>query len=365
RRGGHQGSGATSQHRAGPDLPVSGVRPMNQHASIASTERLAAFPSLDRHFANFLERLAGRAGPQPALAAALVSRSRGEGHVCLDLHRTADPNFVTALLGMAMAEPLPEPGAWREHLAASGVVGQPGEFKPLILDAQGRLYLQRLWAAENELGQAVLERARALTPGVDEPLLEAGLARAFPAHATSSPDFQAIAAQTAVRRRFTVIAGGPGTGKTRTVTILLALILEQAGRARCRIALAAPTGKAAARLQDSIQQSKGSLAGAEEIKERLPTAAFTVHRLLGVAPDSGRCRFNAANPLPYEVVVVDEASMVDLIMMNRLFAALPRDARLILLGDPDQLASVEPGAVLGDLCLSTGRAGPLPDCVVR
>jgi exodeoxyribonuclease V alpha subunit len=144
---------------------------------------------------------------------------------------------------------------------------------------------------------------------------------------------------------------------------VLALLLEQAGARPCRIALAAPTGKAAARLQESLVRAQAELPFTDELKARLPAEASTVHRLLGVHPDSARTRYNASNPLPVDVVIVDEASMVDLGMMARLFAAVPATARLVLLGDKDQLASVEAGAVLGDLCQAAAHS-PLQENVV-
>jgi exodeoxyribonuclease V alpha subunit len=323
------------------------------------------FQPIDRHFALFLERLAG--GPQPALAlaAGLLSRSRGEGHTCLDLRRASDPEFATELLGAPLPAPVPELTGWLNQLRQSPVVGRPGEFKPLILDSKGRLYLERFWAAESELATAILERAREPVPHIDEARLQEGLRRFFPGGEDVVSDAQALAAATAVRRRLTVISGGPGTGKTRTVAMVLALILEQSGADPCRIALAAPTGKAAARLQESIRKQAPSLDCSEAIREALPREAFTMHRLLGVSADSARRRFDALNPLPFEVVVLDEASMVDLPMMAGLFAALLPTARLILLGDQDQLASVEAGAVLGDLCLGAGQSGALADSIVR
>ena len=156
-------------------------------------------------------------------------------------------------------------------------------------------------------------------------------------------------------KRFCVISGGPGTGKTFTVAKILALLLEQPGAEKIRIALAAPTGKAAARLQEAIKNSKEKLNCREEIKKLIPEEASTIHRLLGSVPDSPYFRHNAENPLPAEVVVVDEASMVDLALLSKLVQAVPPTARLILLGDKDQLASVEAGAVLGDIC-DTGKA---------
>ncbi len=317
-----------------------------------------AFADIDRHFARFLERLVGGANPLLALAAALVSRSRGQGNICLDLRTVAGTLFPDDVAAQDPRWPLPEADPWLAALRTTPVVGWPGEFKPLILDGAGRLYLRRYWEYESELAKAIRQRASLEAEGIDADLLEKSLERFFPATALpGGRDWQRLAVRTAMRKRFCVISGGPGTGKTRTAAVFLALLLEQAGGKPLRMALAAPTGKAAARLQESIQKLKTSLPCDEQIRTRLPEEAFTLHRLLGGNPDSIYFRYHAENPLPFDVILVDEASMVDLALMARLFAASPTAARVVLLGDKDQLASVEAGAVLGDIC----QAGA-PDC---
>jgi exodeoxyribonuclease V alpha subunit len=331
-----------------------------------------AFEPIDLHFGALLERLNGQQNALLRFSGALVSRARRSGHSCLDLRRLADVGFAGEMLEGTVQEPCPALEGWETALKDCAVVGEPGEFKPLVLDGHGRLYLHRAWHDESQLAQAILARAGSSdAPVFDEELLQRGLRRYFPSENVDSP--QALAAATAVRRRFTVIAGGPGTGKTRTVAMVLALLLEQAGTRPCRIALAAPTGKAAARLQESLARAHAELPFTDELKTRLPSEAGTVHRLLGIHPDSSRVRYDARNPLPVEAVVVDEASMVDLGMMARLFAAVPTSARLILLGDKDQLASVEAGSVLGDLCQAAAEApgpfdrlgrAPLAECTV-
>jgi exodeoxyribonuclease V alpha subunit len=178
------------------------------------------------------------------------------------------------------------------------------------------------------------------------------LARYFSAQEESEIDWQQVAAAVAVQKRFSVISGGPGTGKTTTVIKLLALYIEQckAKGQSYNIQLAAPTGKAAARLAESISSAKEKLDIDAALMAEIPTQASTLHRLLGVIPNSIRFRHDADNPLHLDLLVLDEASMVDLPMMSRLLKALPSTARLILLGDRDQLASVEAGSVLGDIC---------------
>jgi len=318
------------------------------------------FSELDRHFARFIERLAGGDNPELALAAALVSRKRSEGHICLDLAAVAGKPFPDTADDAAHSVVCPELGLWKETLRASSVVGTPGEFKPLILDTAGRLYLHRYWEYETALAAEIKRRAGQAASVTDEELLKECVGRLFPDAATGEPDdWQKVAALTAARRQFCVISGGPGTGKTWTLARILVLLLELAQGKPMRMAVAAPTGKAAARIQDEIRVTREQLPCADAIKTQLPEQATTIHRLLGATADSAFFRHNAQNPLPADVVVVDEASMVDLALMAKLFAAIPASAKVILLGDKDQLASVEAGAVLGDICAGwVGRAVP-------
>ncbi len=188
------------------------------------------------------------------------------------------------------------------------------------------------------------------------PLSQPGLDRYFPSEGDER-DLQREAALAALSRRFTVISGGPGTGKTTTVARILALLVELADGAPPRIMLAAPTGKAAMRLKQSIVHSVERLSISETVRSALPQEVSTIHRLLGVIPGRSAFRHNRDNPLPCDVLVVDEASMVDLPLMSRLLDALRADARVILLGDRDQLASVEAGAVLADIC-AVGSLSP-------
>ncbi|EPR4993927.1 exodeoxyribonuclease V subunit alpha [Vibrio navarrensis] len=173
-------------------------------------------------------------------------------------------------------------------------------------------------------------------------------------------NWQKVAAAVALTRRFTVISGGPGTGKTTTVCKLLAALIEQAGGHDLTIKLVAPTGKAAARLTESIGKAVSALPVSPELKNKIPTESSTLHRLLGAIPGSAEFRHHSKNPLHLDVLVIDEASMVDLSMMYKVIDALPKQARVILLGDKDQLASVEAGAVLGDIC-SFSHTGYSPE----
>lgn len=332
---------------------------MNQH--IDQLYRQQYLSALDFHFARFIQGLAGDDAPDVALAAALVSRWRGEGHICLDL---SIPAGKILLPGIDDSVRCPELDHWRQTLSESPVAGQPGEWKPLILSGT-RLYLYRYWEYENKLATILKQRMQTELPAFDEDRLRESLDRLFPPPVSDGEtdgrqgvdiltDWQKVAAFTTFAKPFSVISGGPGTGKTFTVAKILALLVEQNGGKPLRIALTAPTGKAAARMQEAIQEAKTALPCTEAVKAALPAAASTIHRLLGSVPHAPHPRYHEDNPLPVDVVVVDEGSMIDLALLSRLVQAIPDSARLILLGDKDQLASVEAGAVFGDIC-HTGR----------
>jgi exodeoxyribonuclease V alpha subunit len=322
--------------------------------------------ALDVSFARAVGRLAGTSAVPELLAAAFASRAPRLGHVCAELRALP----ATVRLEAAEAEPVPElpwpdPEAWLAHVAASPLVGDGrAPDLPLVLEGD-RLYLTRYWRYQQRLVTALRARAEAPLFPIPADRLRAALDRLFPDAA--GPDLQLAAAATAALRSLAVISGGPGTGKTTTVVRLLALLLDpDLDLGVRRIALAAPTGKAAARLVEAIRDRKQDLARAgiaPGVLEAIPDEAATLHRLLGFRPDRPtQFRHHADNPLPVDVVVVDEASMVDLALMAKLVDAIPPRARLVLLGDRDQLASVEAGAVLGDLCNAGGAPrGPSPD----
>jgi exodeoxyribonuclease V alpha subunit len=311
---------------------------------------------LDIHFAGFMERLAGTRDPQLWLAAAMVSRYTGQGHICLDLSSLDQKRLLDAGDGKGPVV-CPNLNDWCKKLRKTAVVGTPGEYAPLILDDRSRLYLHRYWDYQEKLARSIRKHVHDDEEDMDMVRLREGLERVFGASFTTGPpgqgediDWQKVAAFTSLTKRFCVISGSPGTGKTTTIVRILALILEQTRSSNLRIALSAPTGKAAARLQEAIKRGKKKLNCPDKIKEAIPEEASTLHRLLGSIPGSPYFRHHAKNLLPVDVVVVDEASMVDLALMSKLTQALPPQARLILLGDRDQLASVEAGAVLGDIC---------------
>ncbi|WP_213993173.1 exodeoxyribonuclease V subunit alpha [Sodalis sp. dw_96] len=285
------------------------------------------------------------------LACACLSADAGAGHVCLPLMRLSPdrlfdgryPELARRAWRLA-GEPSLED--WRRILLDSAAVSDGSRPTPLVLDNQ-RLYLQRMW--QNEC--RVADFFNAIRPVVleDEAAVGQVLQRFFPT-AEGVPDWQKVAAAVAVSHPVCLISGGPGTGKTTTVAKILASLVVLGEGRRMRIQLAAPTGKAAARLSESLGDALETLGLDQEQKRLFPPEAVTLHRLLGAQPNSQRLRYHRGNPLHVDVLVVDEASMVDLPMMANLIAALPAQAKVIFLGDRCQLASVEAGAVLGDIC---------------
>ena len=324
--------------------------------------------ALDKAFVAFLHERDPQGDPLVLLAAALTSHQLGHGHVCLDLFETLkEPDFALSLppegdvqtgamlLPSQLLEAL-DGEAWCKALQASSLVEHAGQSsadavsRPLVL-SERRLYLRRYWTYERRIDGALRQRlAVAEATPADLPARLNGL---FGSPAQNAPvDWQKLACALATRGAFSIVTGGPGTGKTTTVVRLLALLQAPAVEAGAplRIRLAAPTGKAAARLTESISVQVKSLEVDDKVRQKIPSDVTTVHRLLGSRPGTRHFRHHAGNRLPLDVLVVDEASMIDLEMMANLLDALPAHARLVLLGDKDQLASVEAGAVLGDLC---------------
>ena len=343
---------------------------------------------LDSVFAGFIVDLAPTSVPSVVMAAALLAHLEGRGHSCLridDFLQHPDELLgwqpVAALaLHAALARLPPGVQAWLAALQASPLVWCAGrqprpnaadQHKPLVL-AGSKLYLRRYWGYEQRVAAQVLQRG-AHFDAVDEAQARFWLDRLFPApdpgdaanpglRAPHNPgvdalDWQRVACAVALRGKLSVITGGPGTGKTYTAARLLALLLAvHAAPQQLRIGLAAPTGKAAARLKQSIESALQALQA--KLGDALPLlalashigAARTLHSLLGARPDTRKFKADAAHPLPVDVLIVDEASMIHLEMMAALLEALPPLARVVFLGDKDQLASVEAGAVLGDLC---------------
>ncbi len=294
----------------------------------------------DVHVAQRLCALADEEAPLVALAVAFVVRAVRAGSVCVDLAGVADEDLDV---------PWPDVHEWHAAVALSPLVTSPTPVLRLLSqDDAHLLYLDRYWREEEQVHADLVGRPAA-SHAPDEAWLTPALDRVFPG---TGYDEQRAAARVALSRATTVLTGGPGTGKTTTVAALLALCAERAelaGDPAVRIALAAPTGKAAARLQQAVEQEVGRLPTQDQARLS-GVRAVTLHRLLGARPDtSSRFRHHRGNRLPHDVVVVDETSMVSLTMMARLLEAVRPGSLLILVGDPFQLASVEAGAVLADL----------------
>jgi exodeoxyribonuclease V alpha subunit len=318
--------------------------------------------ALDVHFARAMQRLAGAASGNDAvlLGAAFASREVAGGHVCADLRSILQRPLLDAD-GRRIDVKLPSIFEWVMALGQSPLCSDGSRPTPLVFDGEARLYLARYWRYQSRLAQALRARASAAVEGIDEQRLREGVHRLFAGNGSVRADpGQMLAATVAVLRRLAVISGGPGTGKTSTVVRVLALLAEEAraaGRPWPRVAMLAPTGKAAARLQESVAAGREALHCDAALEDALRIEAATIHRRLGYRPGSPtRFAHDADNPLPADVVLVDEASMVDLALMAKLVDAVPEHARLILLGDKDQLASVEAGAILGDICNTTGQS---------
>lgn len=349
---------------------------------------------LDQAFAKFLQELDPQAEDIILWAGALVSHQLGRGEVFLDLEKLADnPGLTLAIpsdevwqqapdeqitqafsiptgldltpLGLSgwksdSAYPSTDSGRtvfkdwinnnWLHTLNQSPLVATGAGNSPLVLKNQ-RLYLRRYWQYQQVLNKHIHLRLQPLREQLLASLQQT-LQTLFKDN-KEQPDWQKIACVLALRARFAIITGGPGTGKTTTLTKLLSLLIElteQEQQRKLTILLAAPTGKAAARVSESIANALQDLPVAARIKQQIPKQASTLHRLLGSRPDSRRFKHDHHQPLLADIVIVDEASMIDLEMMASLLDALPDTAQLILLGDKDQLASVEAGSVMGDLC---------------
>ncbi|HYP46588.1 MAG TPA: exodeoxyribonuclease V subunit alpha [Propionibacteriaceae bacterium] len=316
----------------------------------------------DVHTARTVSRITGSSDEQVQLALALTVRALRMGSVCVDLQTVATSAFDEYEEAIDVSNlPWPAVEDWLTRCRKSALVtvgAEPPGARPLRL-VSGLLYLERYWQQQEVVRRQLQHWASAEPPKPDLDRLRAGLDRLFDGAGLgpSETDQQRLATAVSALSWVTVLAGGPGTGKTTTVARLLALLRELAGPG-ARIALAAPTGKAAARLQEAVQLAAKHLTAPD--RQRLDgLAASTLHRLLGWVPGSrSRFRHHAGNHLPYDVIVVDEMSMVSLTMMARLLEAVRPSARLILVGDPDQLSSVEAGAVLADITQATGLTSP-------
>jgi exodeoxyribonuclease V alpha subunit len=322
---------------------------------------------LDVELARTLTALANEQSDAVQLAIALVSRALRDGHVCLPLSTVATHN-LTDEQGELTGLVCPELAPWCDELTRSPLVARSGsDARPLVLDEQGRLYLARYFDHERAVARRLTHLS--CTPCAPVSLPAALIEQLFPSRA-GQPDRQRDAALASQGRMLSILVGGPGTGKTSTCVKLLALLAAGAlerGAKPPKVLLLAPTGKAAQRLSEAIGSARDKLAFDETLRASIPTSALTIHRALKATPNaSTRFRHNAREPLDCDVVLLDEASMVDLALMRHLLDALPAHARLIMLGDPDQLSAVEAGGVLSDLCLAADDPeSPLASCLSR
>lgn len=346
RDGQHAGKvGETAADLRGAEPLAPGDRRLATRAGglLAEFNRAGVLEAADVHVATRLGVLTGEADSSALLAVALTVRAARAGAVCVRLPDVATQLAVGADPAVS-ALPWPDPSTWTTTVEASHLVAQG----VLRLD-HGLLYLDRHWREEEHVCRDLMHRLSRRPPEIEEGALAASAARLFPA----GWEEQQAAALAATRQWTTVLTGGPGTGKTASVARMLALIIEQhelASHQPARIALAAPTGKAAMRLQESVAREAAVLPRDADRQWLAGLTASTLHRLLGFrAENHNRFRHHRRNPLPYDVVVVDEVSMVSLAHMARLLEAVRDGTRLVLVGDPGQLASVEAGAVLADL----------------
>lgn len=328
--------------------------PAHFEALLEPFMKSSVISALDYRFALTMARLStAPPSDEVVLGAAAASASLTRGDICLELSRAKDllvPTDEAARLDPALT--WPEATRWRDALASSPLVSLGDEVRPLVLDGE-RLYLHRYYDYQRRLARGLMAR-RDLSFTVDEARLSTTLDRL---EASQHKDAtQRTAAETAVRRGLTIISGGPGTGKTSTVVRILGALIDQ--QRDLRAVLVAPTGKAATRLAASIREQREKLP--PELAEKIPEDAATIHRRLGFRPQNPtRFTHDADNPLAADVVVLDEASMVDLALMTKLVEAVPPHARLIMLGDKDQLASVAAGHVLGDIAAIAAPGEPL------
>lgn len=309
---------------------------------------------LDFAFAEFVAERESVENPEVVMLAALLSRELGDQHICLNVMQLGQP-FLPYYQ-------FPDRAALEKKLRQASMVWMPSlqkEAKPIVWD-NGGVYLHKYWQYEKRLAELLIERSYQQRE-FESSVLENLLHRLFPAPQDGDIDWQKVAVCLAAKRKLSIITGGPGTGKTTTVARLLAVLLGIAREQQqsVNIQLVAPTGKAAARLSESIQHAKTQLP--DDLQQDLATQCSTIHRLLGSIPNRVQFKHNKHNKLHLDLLIVDEASMIDLPLMCKLFEALPAHAAVVLLGDKDQLSSVEAGSVLSDICSAVSLLQGYPD----
>ena len=314
--------------------------------------RLGLFEWLAGHYYFFLKRLDPKADRLVWITGAFAVHLCQGGHSCLALSNYSQKKILTEI-GLELGEndavdEFPEIEEWRAILSHSKLVGRPGDCLPFVIDQGGRLYLLRYWQYETRLAEELSRRT--LLNGFSSQKIVKPLAQLFPGTSGEQVDCQMIAAATAALRKLCIVSGGPGAGKTFTVFKIIVLLQMLAEPSSLRVGLAAPTGKAARRLQESLNNSQGQLGISPDFISSLSLEAKTIHRLLGPRPHSPYFRYHKGNKLQLDLLVVDEVSMVDLALMVKMVEALPDECVIVMLGDKDQLSSVEAGRVMADLC---------------
>ncbi|WP_392560220.1 exodeoxyribonuclease V subunit alpha [Orbus mooreae] len=319
-----------------------------------------AIAPLDFHLACFLTRQSNLVEPVAqarfALLIAWLSIEVRSGHVCINLSEITKTNLeyrfgreLTNYLFNALNYPTNEDWFMLCRELGESMVGAGDVLSPFVLHTN-RLYFQRMWQYEKHVAGYFNHRLQLEVPNS---MAKTWLSQLFPDDSDNEIDWQKVATASAIIHPVTIVSGGPGTGKTTTISkilVMLTALHQEQSLQPLRIIAAAPTGKAAARLTESLSKALATLDVPQTIKKCIPVEAVTLHRLLGATISSNKYLYNQDNPLSVDILLIDEASMIDLPMMSSVIAALPETSRLILLGDKEQLSSVEAGAVFGDLC---------------
>ena len=318
--------------------------------------KLSDFNSFDFHLIKHLQKLEGQEeNSYLQWAILLLSQETSRGNVCIHLNAFAD-SFFSSYVSFEEEIKFPPIDEWVQQLKNSNIVGTPGEKQPLILEENSEgawLFFYRYWSYEIEFVRAIQKKIKNID-SLDSDRINASLAKLFLLEEDTTSKDQIDSLQRAFQKKLTIITGGPGTGKTTTVVRLLALLIELNANHEFRYKLVAPTGKAASRLSESIQKGKEMLLEqhliSKETYDLISPESSTIHRLLGTRIYKSEFYYNRKNQLPLDCLIVDEASMVDLALMSKMVTAIPDHTRLILIGDKDQLVSIESGAILNDLC---------------
>ncbi len=317
-------------------------------------DKESIFADIDIFFAKWISGFDKQNDPFVFVAAALASRETRDGHICVRLDKYAGKRLDDYTC--------PDIEKWLEILEQTYCIGSPEDFKPLILK-KGKLYLHRFWQYQENIVKYIKNQEALISKKPDMESAKNALTKLFDIKDRSEGS-QIIAAVSAISNNFTVITGGPGTGKTTTAAKILAAVIDIEKNKNIKIALAAPTGKAAIRLKQAMLHVKSELDFDSETLKKIPENSYTIHRLLGRRSNLSGCYHNKEKPLYFDIILIDEASMIDIALMSSLIEALLPDTKLILLGDKDQLSSVAPGSVLADIC-SIGKKRAFCDNIIE